>query len=89
MDKTLVTKEHLEELGFTPCGRFWILERSPLLYIPTCPNLLAAQTSFSYNFKLYKKYSLMIFSIVSILNGFSFVSNVIIRLIDGIIPLEI
>lgn len=26
MEKTLVTKEHLEELGFTPCGRFWLLE---------------------------------------------------------------
>lgn len=24
MDKTLVTKEHLEELGFATCGRFWI-----------------------------------------------------------------
>lgn len=26
MEKTLVTKEYLEELGFTPCGRFWLLE---------------------------------------------------------------
>lgn len=30
MDKTLVTKEHLEELGFKPCGRFWILENKVL-----------------------------------------------------------
>jgi hypothetical protein len=31
MDKTLVTKEHLEELGFTPCCRFWILESKDLV----------------------------------------------------------
>lgn len=31
MDKTLVTKEHLEELGFKPCGRFWILESNDLI----------------------------------------------------------
>lgn len=31
MDKTLVTKEHLEELGFNPCGRFWILESKDLI----------------------------------------------------------
>ena len=31
MDKTLVTKEHLEELGFKPCGRFWILESKDLI----------------------------------------------------------
>ena len=26
MKKTLATKEHLEELGFKPCCRFWIFE---------------------------------------------------------------
>lgn len=31
MKKTLATKEHLEELGFNPCGRFWILESKDLL----------------------------------------------------------
>lgn len=31
MDKTLLTKEHLEELGFTPCGRFWMLESKDLV----------------------------------------------------------
>lgn len=30
MEKTLVTKEHLEELGFEPYGRFWILESKDL-----------------------------------------------------------
>lgn len=31
MKKTLATKEHLEELGFNPCSRFWILESKDLL----------------------------------------------------------
>lgn len=31
MDKTLLTKEHLEELGFTPCCRFWMLESKDLV----------------------------------------------------------
>lgn len=31
MDKTLVTKEHLEELGFKPYCRFWILESKDLV----------------------------------------------------------
>lgn len=31
MKKTLATKEHLEELGFKPFGRFWILESKDLL----------------------------------------------------------
>lgn len=31
MDKTLLTKEHLEELGFEPCARFWILESKDLV----------------------------------------------------------
>lgn len=31
MKKTLVTKEHLEELGFNPCGRFWLLEGKDLV----------------------------------------------------------
>lgn len=31
MKKTLATKEHLEELGFNPCGRLWILESKDLL----------------------------------------------------------
>ena len=26
MKKTLITQEKLKELGFTPCGRFWLLE---------------------------------------------------------------
>ena len=26
MNKTLVTKEHLEKLGFKPCYSFWIFE---------------------------------------------------------------
>lgn len=30
MEKTLVTKEHLEELGFEPYHRFWILESKDL-----------------------------------------------------------
>lgn len=30
MEKTLVTKEHLEELGFEPYYRFWILESKDL-----------------------------------------------------------
>lgn len=30
MKKTFVTKEHLEELGFTPCGYFWILENKDM-----------------------------------------------------------
>ena len=31
MKKTLVTKEHLEELGFKPCCSFWILESKDLM----------------------------------------------------------
>lgn len=31
MEKTLVTKEHLEELGFEPICRFWILESKDLV----------------------------------------------------------
>ena len=31
MKKTLATKEHLEEIGFNPCGRFWIFESKDLL----------------------------------------------------------
>lgn len=31
MKKTLLTKEHLEELGFKPCCRFWILESKDLV----------------------------------------------------------
>lgn len=31
MEKTLVTKERLEELGFTPCCSFWILESKDLV----------------------------------------------------------
>lgn len=31
MKKTLLTKEHLEKLGFKPCCRFWILESKDLL----------------------------------------------------------
>lgn len=31
MKKTLVTKEHLEELGFKPICRFWILESKDLV----------------------------------------------------------
>lgn len=26
MKKTLITQEELKKLGFTPCGRFWLLE---------------------------------------------------------------
>ena len=31
MKKTLATKEHLEELGFKPFCRFWILESKDLI----------------------------------------------------------
>lgn len=31
MGKTLVTKESLEELGFKPCCRFWIIESKDLI----------------------------------------------------------
>ena len=26
MNKTLLTKEKIQKLGFTPCGNFWLLE---------------------------------------------------------------